>query len=392
MTSCGSSKTPLHGGSPVTGNEHPTTTEESTVELKELKPSEITRECSASEVSLIKNNDQLIQKSNEAVDSIKGKKDDKVIASSTEAVRSCDVVTAQINSSGACRITKKSVVNPDKPVVSFYDAYRVHQKCSKAETYLVKNNARPTKGETTVVDTQPAPSPVTPAPSQPDPVSPIPPVDTSAALRQCSGDEFSNLSEMVKSLDLATKQVDRLGSKADWKYESDAIANSALAAKACENLIAYHDQSPCEKSIQQDDGSKILRQYTGATLRQRCEKARTYFYEFVQNKTTLNFKNADLYVDVSDFENKVFEMDHVYESKLCRIENKSGATLDYTGRDLVLVKDSRGFEAKMMVLETQEGLLIQCYGLNIDGAFSKREIVKVLKDEGTDLPLVYKLK
>jgi phage FluMu protein gp41 len=45
-----------------------------------------------------------------------------------------------------------------------------------------------------------------------------------------------------------------------------------------------------------------------------------------------------------------------------------------------------------LIMETAEGLLVQCYGLNIDGPFSKRQIVKVLKEEQSDIRLTYKLK
>jgi hypothetical protein len=358
--------------------------------IKELKPAEITRECLPSEVSLLKSTDQLIQNSNSLVDSAKGKKDDKVITAGAEAIKSCDRVQSQINVAGACRITKKTIIATD---VSYYDAYRVDQKCKKTELYLTKNEARPERNSGPAAQPTPAPS-VEVSPQQPAPaVGSVPsPVASAGSYRQCSADEFSNLSAMVSSLDLANKQIDRQGDKSNWKYDSDAISNSALATKNCETLVVHHDQEPCERSILQTDGSKTLRQYSGASLRQRCEKARTYFYEYVQNKSTLIYKNADLFLDVSGLSNKTFEVDYINEVQGCRVENKTGQIIDYSNTNLVKIKDTRGFEAKMMVLETTEGLLVQCYGLNIDGPFSKRELVKVLRDEGSDFPLVYKLK
>lgn len=355
------------------------------------KESDIKRECSVTEVSQIKICEQKIQASNTKIDQAKALKDESVIAISIDAQKSCDQVITNLNNLGTCKISGKATILGTS--ISYYDQYRLSQKFSKTENYLFKNNARP--GNSTASATEPVVvnNPV----SESTPLAPLPPVpsDTapeivSGSVRQCSSAEFSNLSNMVTSLNLSIKQIDSLGS--DWKYDSNAISNSAVAAKSCESLILYHDQNPCEKSILQTDGTKSVKQYTGLLLRQRCQKTRTYFYEYVQNKSTLNFSNADLYLDISSFDNKLFEADYVNEIQGCRIENKSAQAIDYSGSNLIQIKSSRGFESKMMVLESTEGLLIQCYGLNIDGPFSKRELVKALQDEGTDMPLVYKLK
>jgi hypothetical protein len=389
LASCGqsSSKTPLNNE--AAGNGGGNTIQPVPDNFIEMNEDEIKRECSGSEVQSIRSYEQLIQAANSSVDSTKGKKDDKVIAAGISAIQACDEVIQQVSTAGACRVTK-TTINGTK--VSLYDGYRVNQKCKKTEKYLTAHDARPAKSQPPVTQ-PPVVAPVEPNPGGPVLVNPPvtqPPV-SGGPLRQCSADEFSKLSSSMSSVDLAKTQISKQGQFANWKYESDAIANAALGAKSCEALIAYHDQNPCERTVTKADGSKTPRQYTGAYLRQRCETARTYFYEFVQNTTTLNFKNAELYLDVSGFEEKVFDTVPV-QVQGCIIENRTNRAIDYSGRSQVLVKDSRGFSDKMMVLETVDGLVVQCYGLKIDGPFSKREVVRLFQKENTNMPLSYKLK
>jgi hypothetical protein len=395
LASCnqGASKTSLNNNN-VNNDGGGNTSQPVPTEFKELSPAEIKRECSPTEAQALKAQAEQIQSANASVDVAKGKKDEKAIAEAASAIRACDQILEQVVTAGACRVTKKNPVDPTKPSITYFDGYRIDQKCKKADKYLTAHNARPSKNAPPT-EQPPVVVPVDPNPGGPvvvnPPVEPPPPV-TGGPLRQCSADEFSKLSSSMSSVDLATKQIAQQGDSSNWKYDSDAIASASLGTKSCETLVAYHDQNPCERTVTAADGAKTRRQYTGASLRQRCEKARTYFYEFVQNKTTLNFKNADLFLDVSGFATKSFEADYINEIQGCRVENRSGHAIDYSGAGQVLVKDSRGFEAKMMVLETNEGLVIQCYGLNIDGPFSKREVVKVLREEGTNMPLSYRLK
>ena len=127
-------------------------------------------------------------------------------------------------------------------------------------------------------------------------------------------------------------------------------------------------------------------------MKARCQTARTYFYEYVQNTNTLIFPNAELYLDFSPLSPRIFEpgfKDQV--SGNCLVENNTANTIDYSNRQALIV-DTRGFEAAQIVMETAEGLKISCYGLNIDGPFSKRQIVKVLKEEQSDIRLSYQLK
>lgn len=389
LASCGesSSKTALNNNANAggTGDGGGNTIQPVPDKFIKLNEDEIQRDCSASEVKSVKTYEQLIQNSNSSVASTKGKKDDKVIAAGISAIQACDEVIRQVYSAGACRISRTTI---DGLKFSYYDGYRVDEKCKATEKYLMAHDARPAKNQPPVV------TPVDPHPGG-GPVVVNPPVDQppvpGGSLRQCSDGEFDKLKSSMGSVDLATTQISKQGQFASWKYDSDAIANAALGAKSCEALIAYHDQNPCERTATKSDGSKILRQYTGAYLRQRCETARTYFYEFVQNEKTLNFPNADLYLDVSGFEEKVFDTVPV-PVQGCIVENHTDHAIDYSGRGKVLVKDSRGFSDKMMVLEMADGLLVQCYGLKVDGPFSKREVVNLFKKENTNMPLSYQLK
>ena len=351
--------------------------------IKELSVSEITRECSASEAETYRNLDRAVKDTNAAIDRVEGKKETQTIKTAQAAIKGCDKAEATVLNN-ACRRTYQDVVSRATKV-DYYDSYRILNKCKKTENYLTAYGERPEKNVVTTLPTEPS------RPTGPrEPVNPVTPSE-STTLAQCNSTEFSNLASMSSQLDKANTSIDSLGSKSNWKYNSTAVSLASAATKSCESLISYHDSKPCEKDVRQDNGSVLKRQYTGANLRARCEKARSYYYDYVQNRTTLNFKNADLYLDISAFGVRSFEPNYVNVIMGCRVENKSNRSINYANNS-VLVKSSRGFEEKMMVLETEEGLLVQCYGLSIGDAFSKTEIVRLLKADGTNMPLNYKLK
>lgn len=358
----------------------------------EIPESKITRECSDTEFSQLVTWSNLVSSANTSIDTVSGKKDSNTIKTAVTAVKSCDQVS-EYHKASPCRKTKKTIINTD---VKFYDQARLMKRCEKLTQYLVKYDARPTSSGTVVVN--PPVQPPTPQPTPSPVVDPNPPViidngQSGDVSRQCNADEFSKLNAMSAIETKANSAIKALGSQANWKYDSNAISSAALLVKSCESLIQYHSAQPCQKSVKQTDGSSVVRQYTGASLRSRCETARTYFYEFVQNQTTLNFKNADLYIDFSTFPEKTLAPGFAKESfGTCIVENKSSNTVQY-GNGLVLLKDSRAsIENHQIVFETHEGVLIQCYGLNIEGPFSKREIERVLRSEKADIRLVYKLK
>lgn len=351
--------------------------------LEPLKPEQV-RECTDNEFVQLVSWRNAVDKANGEIDLAKGKQSQGAVQASLTAIKSCDSRFAY-HKVEPCKKTKKTILNTQ---VKVYDAYTIKKDCAKVDGYLTKHNLRPQPGVT------PAPLEPTPNP-QPlpvDPVTPPPVIDPgtgTGTLSVCSQDEFSRLSEWSQAQDRANKSIANLGN--NWKYDDQAITNSALAVKQCESLMKYHAQRPCEKNIKQDNGSTIKRQYTSESLGDRCKTSRVYFYEYVQNKTTLIFPNADLYVDLSHFTQQRFEAQSFVTLGSCVAENRTDSVIDYSGRK-ALVTETRGFEQKMLVLITAEGLKIDCYGLDIGDVFSKTEIVRVLKAEGTDIRLDYRLK
>ncbi|MCM2353903.1 MAG: hypothetical protein NDI63_09845 [Pseudobdellovibrio sp.] len=351
--------------------------------LEPLKPNQV-RECTDNEFAQLVSWRNAVDKANGEIDTAKGKQSQGAVQASLTAIKACDS-RLSYHKAEPCKKTKKTIAGTD---VRVYDAFLIKRDCAKVDGYLTKHNLRPEPGVT--------PAPVNPTPNpQPLPVDPVdPPVidnGNQGPMSACSQDEFSRLSEWASAQDRANKSIAKLGSQDSWKYDEQAITNSALAVKQCESLMKYHGSRPCEKNIKQDDGSTIKRQYTRETLGDRCNTSRKYFYEYVQNKTTLVFPNADLFVDLSRFAQQRFEAQSFASLGNCVVENRTDSAIDYSGRK-ALVTETRGFEQKMLVLITAEGLKIDCYGLDIDGAFSKTEIVRVLKAEGTDIRLEYRLK
>lgn len=345
--------------------------------LEPLKPEQV-RECSDNEFAQLISWRNAVDKANGLIDAAKGKQQSQAVDASLTAIRTCDSRFAY-HKSQPCKKTKKTIVSTQ---VKVYDAYTINRDCAKVDGYLTKFNLRPDDS----VDT----APITPAPVEPS----IPPVvdnNGTGVFAVCSQDEFSKLTEWSASLERANKAIAKLGSQADWKYDDASITNAALAVKASESLMKYHADRPCEKNIKQDDGSIIKREYTKDSIANRSKTVRTYFYEYVQNKSTLIFLNADLYVDLSHFAQQRFEAQSFVSLGSCVVENRTDVAIDYSGRK-ALVTDTRGFEQKMMVLVTAEGLKIDCYGLDVDGPFSKTQVVKLLKAEGTDIRLEYRLK
>jgi hypothetical protein len=360
---------------------------------KEIPAAQITRECNDNEFSKLVAWRKLLDSANTAVDTVKSKKDPQAIQVAVAAVKACDAAMDH-HKSEPCRKTKKTVVATE---VKLYDEGRLYKDCKKSTDYLVRHNARPDKNTAPVVN-EPTSSnnpPVVVGPTSPQTPPDVITPDQGTQVgpfRQCSADEFSKLSEYSNQQTKADAAIKSLGSVSSWTYNANAISTAALTVKSVEALIKYHTVNPCQKVVTQTDASKVTKEYTGSTLRARSQVTRTYFYEFVQNTKTLIFPNADLYLDFSPLNHKVFPAgfrDQV--SGNCLVENRTDSEINYSNRQ-ALIKDTRGFSEKMLVMETAEGLLVQCYGLNIDGPFSKRQIVKVLKEEDSDIRLTYKLK
>lgn len=371
-----------NSGTDLTAPVTPNGDDNDKIVLEPLKPEQV-RECTNNEFAQLVSWRNAVDKANGLIDAAKGKHQAQAVDASVRAINACDS-RFTYHKIEPCKKTKTTIVSTQ---VKVYDAYTIHRDCGKVDSYLTKFNLRPDDS----IDN----TPITPVdPQQPLPVEPTePPVidNNQGNFAVCSQEEFSRLSEWSASLDRANKSIAKLGSQTSWKYDEPAITNSSLAVKSCESLIKYHVARPCEKNIKQDDGSNIKRQYTSESIAGRCKTTRTYFYEYVQNKTTLIFPNADLYVDLSHFAQQRFEAQSFVSLGNCVVENRTDSAIDYTGRK-ALVSDTRGFEQKMMVLITSEGLKIDCYGLELDGPFSKTQIIKLLRAENTDIRLEYRLK
>lgn len=352
-----------------------------TTDLQPTKPDQV-RECSNNEFAQLISWRNSVNAANKEIDAAKGKKINTAVQASLTAIRACDSRFAYHKQQACKKVINQNVITP-KGELKVYDAFLINRDCQKVESYLTKFDLRPSKTGTAPIPVEPTPTPLEP---QPLPVGPNEPpvIDNGGqgSLDTCSQDEFARLNEWSKSLEKSDKSIAKLGGQSNWKYDSDAIANSALAAKSCESLIKYHSSRACEKNA---------KQYTRETLTDRCQTTRKYFYEYVQNKETLIFPNADLYVDLSNFAQQRFEAQSFVTLGACVAENRTDSVIDYSGRK-ALVLETRGFEQKMMVLITAEGLKIDCYGLDVDGPFSKTQVVKLLKAEGTDIRLEYRLK
>lgn len=352
-----------------------------TTNLQPTKP-ELVRECSNNEFAQLISWRNSVNAANKEIDAAKGKKVNTAVQASLTAIRACDSRFAYHKQQACKKVINQNVITP-KGELKVYDAYLINRDCQKVETYLTKHDLRPDKSGTAPIPVEPQPLPVEPQPLNPQPIDP-PVIDNGGqgSLDTCSQDEFARLNEWSKSLDKSDKSIAKLGGQSNWKYDSDAIASSALATKSCESLIKYHSSRACEKNA---------KQYTRETLTDRCKTTRSYFYEYVQNKETLIFPNAELFVDLSHFAQQRFEAQSFATLGSCVVENRTDSVIDYSGRK-ALVTETRGFEQKMMVLLTAEGLKIDCYGLDVDGPFSKTQVVKLLKAEGTDIRLEYRLK
>ncbi len=234
----------------------------------------------------------------------------------------------------------------------------------------------------------------TPAETQPPSVSgkqPLPAVKEPPQVEifpTCSENEFSLLKEAMKLNDSAVNSIKKLGQFKDWAYNGSLVTQATEATRKCEELIAYHDKRPCQKFITPDN----LKQYSGRILRERCELSRKYFYEFVQNKTNLQHKNADLFIDLTQGFNLNFEANYINTVQGCRIENPTNLDINYEQLSEAQIKSSRGFSEKMVVLEANEGLIISCYGLEIGEGFSKNQIQKLMNQQKVFAPLFYKLR
>jgi len=350
--------------------------------LQQVNPEDM-RECTQEEFATLVDWSNDLAAANDAVRTSGGRKSDNVVKLSVAAIEKCDQVQFY-HSQKPCKKITRVVTNPDNPTVRAYDAYRIHQRCEAVESYLKKFNLRPDKRQT-----QPAPldpvQPNEPTPSEPQPLEPTP-VDPSQ-IGQCSADEFSKLNAWRAALDSSNKNLARLGNPSNWKYDPAAIDAAKSATSLCEGLINYHNSRPCKRE----------KTYTAQSLREQCANTRSYFYNFAQRTESLIVPSARLYLNTSVFADRTagFTPGPANLSYgQCVITNTSASTITYAGQK-VLVTEARVYtdpEYQMFVLQTQEGLKLECYGVNYSSLqTSLSEVMRLLAAKDTRLQLSYDL-
>ncbi len=361
-------------------------TESDNTPIDQAKDPNKVKECSANEYNDLKTLKSALADSDQQIKSLGAEKkwtlNSNIFKSAEKSALLCEKLMTR-HRSLAC---KKTIADS---LTTIYSYNKIKTACGLSQKYY--NQYKTTQ----VTPAQPKP-PVAQPPTVKQPEAPVIsepsiPQAPSGTYAACTAAEFQKLSTWSAELDSANKNIARLGGKSQWKYDSAAMSTSAAAKKSCETLISYHTQSPCQRAIKQADGSLLTKTYDQSSIRQRCETARTYFYEFTQRTSTLNETGADLYLDISRFNQKAFESQEQKSYQNCVVQNPTDSRIDYTNKK-ALVVSSRGFEDKIMVLETQEGLLLQCYSLGLDGPFSKRQVVNNLNLDKTYINLEYVLK
>ncbi|MBC7741465.1 MAG: hypothetical protein H7061_04655 [Bdellovibrionaceae bacterium] len=318
---------------------------------------------------------------NKVMNSSSSKPSDQKLIQST--ISSCDKMQAY-HTAHPCK--KSEVTTPE--LAKVYGAFEISKRCTPIKNYAV---------ETNIIST-PAPEPI-PAPAPPKPVTNKPPVVATppvtsptappvAGMRSCSADEFAKLKSWRTAVDLANMNIGKLAG--NLKFHPIAIDAATTATKACEPLMAYHANQPCQRE----------KAYTSEMIRAQCQMARAYYYDFSQRQDTLIVPNAKLYLDTSIIANLPFRTE-MGENSLyhnCRISNESANTVTYTGQK-ALVTETHVYSnseielsRSMFTMKTAEGLKFECYGLEYSSILtSKNEVVRLLGLKETKLPLFYEL-
>lgn len=341
------------------------------------------------------------------------KKKDDLVKTVIIVINKCDHLQAY-HLENPCKKTVQTIVSP-QGTVKVYDAYSIQKRCKLPSDYLAKFNLRPDpKVELTSPGVVKPPVSVGPAtPGKPAPVNPPvvvnPPqasdsgsaADVAARdIHECNDSEFTNLKSWKAALDLANKNVAKLGSAADWKYETNAVDSSSVATGQCESLASYHQAQPCKRYVKNDKTNKMdLKIYNSEGIRQQCQNVRAYHYEFLQQDSSLIVPNAKLFFDTYVIANVTINKDYTSGKTIgqCIVSNRSAVPVTYTGQK-VLIKEARVYPVstvegfQMFTMVTADDIKFECYGLNYSSAkSSKNEVVRLLKQKQTDIKLSYEL-
>lgn len=362
-----------------------------TVELVDVNVKDM-RECTNDEFSKLVSWSNALAASNAAIEASGGKQKSDVVRLALAAINMCDE-QQYYHTLKPCKKTKQTIISTE---VKGYDGYKINKRCQATENYLKKFDLRPN-----VAANSPALPQVPSAPTNPSlpPTSPINSGEISQ-LRDCSAEEFNGLKTFRTALEIANKNVDKLGAMSTWKYDQNAVDSSKSATLACESVIKYHSSQPCKRVIKNDATNQLeTKTYSGETLRQQCAKARTYNYEFLQQSSSLITQNANLYLDTSVVSNMTIEPGYSSNKTIgqCIVNNESATAITYQGQK-ALVKAARVYPDptaegyQMFVLVTAEGLKLECYGLDyVSLKSSKSEVVRLLKAKNTNINLSYEL-
>lgn len=358
----------------------------------EIPVKSIQRHCSEEEFKKVQKMKSSVDSLNK--ESLKTKKPSPqfldLISRSLMTVKNCKALADQFKNN-ACR--QLDIISSN---YSYYDEHRILKMCRSLEKFVLEN-----KSETPPIS-NPKP-PVTPKPPKTPPTEPsvpsappvvpnVPAPGNSTGVGECRQDVVAQLSKLTQLEDQFKKASSIFSSPSQWAYNAQTILAASAMTKFCEPLIQFFQQKSCERKVT-ENGQPVIRQYNEANLRKRCETARTYFYDFVQNSKTLIYPNADLYFDMTAIPETVFETGY-FKDYLgrCSIENRTENTV-HSQSGYVLLKDARlEIANKMIAFDTTEGLTITCYGLNVNTAASKSEIVKLLNQMKTPVRLKYVLK
>ncbi len=373
-------------------------------ELKQLDPSKMLT-CTDKDFSTLQSWSTDLAASESAIKNSSGKKKDDVIKLAQSSIKQCDVLQNYFAKNPCKKVINKNAITPDG-VVKAYDGFRIHARCELTNQYLIKYAVRPDPALSFPVKPAPAPVSVKPptatepaAPPVSDPQNQANEVEA-RDLHECNETEFAKLKTFRAALDLANKNVSKLGAVENWKYEPYAVDSAATATNLCESSIAYHQAQPCKRFIKNDATKAMdVKIYTGASLRQQCQTVRNYNYEFAQHASTLIVPNARLMFDTSVISGEPIATGYVAGKSYgqCIISSLSKAAVIYNGEKTLLTEarvypanDIEGFQT--FVLVTAEGIKLECYGLNYQSAkTSKNEVVRLLKEKQTRISLSYEL-
>ncbi len=356
------------------------------------------RECTRDEFIKLVPWGKAVDTANEAIEKLGTEKDWKKSASLTQvagdAKLKCDNVQPY-HFAKPCKNTSTNFLGTTK--VKAYDAYRINERCELSRKYLAKFNVEPPK------PAEPKPG-VKPDPKLPPAVTPtVPDTGAVAGLRICSADEFTKIKAWRSALDIANMNIAKLGSQANWRYEGIAVSSGVTATKACEQLITYHQVSPCQRSFT-DEKTKVTQTkvYSGENIRNQCQTARLYTYDFAQKSESLIVTGARLYFDATALANQTIEVGSVDVNigENCLVSNLTSNNVTYSSGQEVLLTAARVYPPQnadngglqMFVFETEQGIKVECYGVEYPGVkTSKAEVVRLLKTKNTNIPLRYEL-